>query len=81
MWVHILMNLFQSQHGISVVLIAIATLQATFSNNVLKAVYGAILSENETRKKLYFGFGIIIFLYICSRNLSSIDNTRRIEPK
>lgn len=54
-----LMNLFQSAHGLSVTLITLATLQATFSNNLLKAVYGAFLSSPSTRSKLALGFGVI----------------------
>lgn len=55
-----LMNLFQGSHQISVGIIGAATLQAMFSNNVLKMVYGIILSKDKVRRLLITGFTIII---------------------
>lgn len=55
-----LMNLFQGTNHISMTIIAVATLQAMFSNNILKMIYGVLLSKNRVRKKLAIGFSIII---------------------
>ncbi len=55
-----LMNLFQGTHNVSMALIAVATLQAMFSNNVLKMIYGVLLSKNKVRKNVTIGFTIII---------------------
>jgi uncharacterized membrane protein (DUF4010 family) len=55
-----LMNLFQGTHNVSLAVIAVATLQAVFSNNVLKMIYGILLSKSMVRKKLTIGFTIII---------------------
>jgi uncharacterized membrane protein (DUF4010 family) len=55
-----LMNLFQGSHNLAISTIALATLQATFSNNVLKLIYGLILADKNVRKLLLYGFGAII---------------------
>ena len=55
-----LLNLFQGTHNVSMALIAIATLQAMFSNNVLKMIYGILLSKNKVRKNVIIGFTVII---------------------
>lgn len=59
-----LINLFQSNHDITINLLILATLQATFSNNILKAILGISLSAPPTRTKLILGFGIIIVVNI-----------------
>ena len=55
-----LLNLFQGTHNVSIALIAVATLQAMFSNNVLKMIYGILLSKNKVRKNVTIGFAVII---------------------
>jgi len=63
-----LINLFNGRFGLDLSLVAIATMQAILSNNVLKLVYGAVLSGKECRKLLLIGFGVIIlvnFTIIC----------------
>lgn len=54
-----LINLFQNTQNIAYGLITIAALQATFSNNLFKAVLGISLAETQTRRKLILGFGLI----------------------
>ncbi len=51
-----LMNLFQGTHTVTAAILAIATLQAIFSNNVLKMVYGMVLSRGEVRRLIGIGF-------------------------
>ena len=54
-----LINLFQNTQNIAYGLISIAALQATFSNNLFKAILGISLAETQTRRKLILGFGLI----------------------
>jgi uncharacterized membrane protein (DUF4010 family) len=61
-----LLNLFQGTHNVSMALIAIATLQAMFSNNVLKMIYGILLSKNKVRKNVIIGFTVIIVASIAA---------------
>ena len=51
-----LMNLFQGTHTVTVAILGVATLQAIFSNNVLKMIYGMVLSRNEVRRLIGEGF-------------------------
>lgn len=55
-----LLNLFQGHYNVEALLITIATLQAAGSNNVLKAGYAAFLGGKNTRKRVLFGFGIVL---------------------
>jgi uncharacterized membrane protein (DUF4010 family) len=61
-----LMNLFQGSYSVSEGLIAAATLQAMFSNNVLKMIYGVILSKDKVRRLLVVGFTVIVFASIAA---------------
>ncbi|MEI7596498.1 MAG: DUF4010 domain-containing protein [Bacteroidota bacterium] len=54
-----LLNLFQGKYEVTMMIIAIATLQATMSNNILKATYSTILSHKNLRKLTLIGFLII----------------------
>jgi uncharacterized membrane protein (DUF4010 family) len=56
-----LLNLFSGKFNVGLDLTAIATLQALFSNNLLKLVYSLFLSNKSCKKYLLIGFsGIII---------------------
>ena len=57
-----LINLFQRKQTVLLSVAALATLQATISNNVLKLIYSLILGSSAMRKYLIFGFGLIIAL-------------------
>lgn len=59
-----LINLFQNTQNIAYGLISIAALQATFSNNLFKAVLGISLAETQARRKLILGFGLISMVNI-----------------
>lgn len=59
-----LINLFQGSYNVSIGIIIITTLQAALSNNIVKAVYGSVLSGKNTRKIILKGFGIIVFINI-----------------
>ncbi len=55
-----LLNLFQTKDTFDSSLIVVAALQATISNNVLKAVYGTLLGAPAMRRYLWAGFGAIV---------------------
>jgi uncharacterized membrane protein (DUF4010 family) len=59
-----LMNLFQGSHNVSLSILAIMTLQAMFSNNLLKMIYGMILTKGVVRKQVGMGFAVIIIASI-----------------
>ncbi len=59
-----ILSLFQGKFAISTGMIALATLQATTSNNLLKMIYGNVLGSREIRKFLYAGFLILIAVSI-----------------
>jgi uncharacterized membrane protein (DUF4010 family) len=59
-----LLNLFQGKFNLSADLIAAVTLQAIISNNVLKMIYGVILSGKAMRFPLIIGFLVVIALNI-----------------
>lgn len=61
-----LLNLFQGSHHVTEAVIAAATLQAMFSNNVLKMIYGIVLSKNKVRKLLAVGFTVIVISSIAA---------------
>ena len=54
-----LLNLFQGKYAVTVVIVGMATLQATTSNNILKAIYAGVLSDKKVRKLTTIGFSII----------------------
>jgi len=55
-----LINLFNGKFGMEMTMVGVATLQAIFSNNLIKLVYALVLSAKECRKLLLIGFGIIL---------------------
>jgi uncharacterized membrane protein (DUF4010 family) len=55
-----LINLFQGKFGVSAGITAIATMQAIFSNNLLKLVYGMILSGKKVKPVLLAGYSVIL---------------------
>jgi uncharacterized membrane protein (DUF4010 family) len=59
-----LINLFQGGFNVSIDVIAIATLQAIISNNILKTIYAVVLSNKKIIKPLVIGFSIIIITNI-----------------
>jgi uncharacterized membrane protein (DUF4010 family) len=59
-----LINLFQGKFGIGIDTVAVATLQAIISNNVLKMLYGCFFSGRKSWVILVSGFIIIIALNI-----------------
>lgn len=59
-----LINLFQGKFGIGTYAVAVATLQAIISNNLLKMLYGCFFSGRKSWVILVSGFIIIIALNI-----------------
>ncbi|MCX6287210.1 MAG: DUF4010 domain-containing protein [Bacteroidetes bacterium] len=59
-----LINLFQGKFGVGINAIAIATLQAIISNNVLKLLYGCFFAGRKSWLLLVSGFIIIIAVNI-----------------
>lgn len=57
-----LINLFQGKSRIAMDAIAVATLQAVASNNILKMIYACFFSTKRSRVYLISGFSIIILL-------------------
>ncbi len=57
-----LINLFQGKFAVTNQLIALATLQAIISNNVVKLLYAMFIAKRKLWKMLLMGFGIIIVL-------------------
>lgn len=55
-----LLNLFQGNWNLGVDLITISVLNAITSNNLMKLVYGIILSDKSIRKDLLIGFIFLI---------------------
>lgn len=55
-----LLNLFQGKYVIAIPFIAKAVLQATLSNNIMKAGITMFVSETKTKKISLIGFGIVI---------------------
>ncbi len=54
-----LLNLFQGSYQVGVDIIILATLQATASNNLLKAIYSQVFSGNRTKKIVLKSFVLI----------------------
>ena len=59
-----LINLFQGKYAVSADAIAVATLQAIISNNVLKMLYGCFFAGKAARPYLVSGFLLIIAVTI-----------------
>ena len=59
-----LINLFQGGFNVNIGIIALATLQAITSNNIVKTIYAVVLSNKKIRKSLVIGFSIIILANI-----------------
>jgi len=59
-----LINLFQGKYGVGMDVIAMASLQAIVSNNVLKMVYGCFFAGKDARIYLISGFLLIIAVTI-----------------
>ncbi len=57
-----LINLFQGKQALAENLAVAAAIQATISNNFLKAVYGATLGTPALRPYLWRGFGAVVIL-------------------
>ena len=55
-----LINLFQGKFGVGIEMTAVATMQAIFSNNLLKMVYSLVLAGKKVRPLLLYGFGAIL---------------------
>lgn len=55
-----LLNLFQGTYDVALRVLAIATLQAIISNNILKMGYGLWLTHKKLRKSLVISFGSLI---------------------
>lgn len=61
-----LLNLFQGKYNVTEILIGMATLQAMLSNNILKMIYAKTLGNKRMSKYIFQGFGIIIFVNLCT---------------
>lgn len=57
-----LLNLFQGQYNIGEMAIALATLQAIISNNILKICYTLFLAEKKTKQIVLAGLGMITII-------------------
>ena len=55
-----LLNLFQGKQTFAEPIVVAATIQATISNNFLKALYGVTLGTPSMRRYLWLGFGAVI---------------------
>jgi len=56
------MNLVQGKFAVSSVFMISSIIIATTSNNVIKGIYGIVLSEKKTRKLIIIGFSFIILV-------------------
>lgn len=59
-----LLNLFQGKYAVTVLIVSMTTLQATMSNNILKAIYASVFSNKNVRNLTTIGFLIITALNI-----------------
>ena len=59
-----LINIFQGKYNVADNLLALASLQAIISNNIVKAAYAGIVAEKKIKKALVVGFTIIILTNI-----------------
>lgn len=67
-----LLNIFQGKIDVSQKVLILATLQAITSNNILKAVYAKSISQKETGKLVFLGFGIVFAASLTEIALVSI---------
>ena len=59
-----LINLFQGKFAVSANILALATLQAIISNNIIKTLYASFIAVKKIRKTLIAGFTVIIIVNI-----------------
>jgi uncharacterized membrane protein (DUF4010 family) len=59
-----LINIFQGKYEVTLNILALASLQAIISNNVVKAVYASFIAGRQVRKAIFIGFSIIIIVNI-----------------
>ncbi|HNW97433.1 MAG TPA: DUF4010 domain-containing protein [Bacteroidales bacterium] len=59
-----LINLFQGRYDVGMNILAIATLQAIISNNIVKALYSHFLANKKILWTLLLGFSVIIIVNI-----------------
>ena len=59
-----LINIFQGKYEVAQNILALATLQAIISNNIVKALYAGFLAEKKIRKTIFTGFAVIILANI-----------------
>jgi len=59
-----LINIFQGKYEVTLNILALASLQAIISNNVVKAIYAGFIAGKQVRKAIFIGFSIIIIVNI-----------------
>ena len=59
-----LINLFQGKYIVAQNVLALATLQALISNNIVKAIYAVSFAGSKIRKTIIIGFAVIILTNI-----------------
>ena len=59
-----LINLFQGKFSVEMNVVAVATMQAIVSNNIMKMIYGCVFSNRKSWAYLIFGFFVVILLNI-----------------
>lgn len=59
-----LINLFQGKYIVVQNILALATLQALISNNIVKAIYAVSFAGSRIRKRIIIGFAVIILTNI-----------------
>jgi uncharacterized membrane protein (DUF4010 family) len=59
-----LINIFQGKYEVAQNVLALATLQAIISNNVVKALYAGFLAGKKIKRSVIMGFSIIILANI-----------------
>lgn len=57
-----LLNLFQGKYQVTLLMLAMASLQAIISNNIVKCAYACILSGKGARMKFIAGYSVIILV-------------------
>jgi uncharacterized membrane protein (DUF4010 family) len=59
-----LINIFQGKYEVATNILALASLQAIISNNLVKAVYAGFIAGKQVRKAIFIGFSVIIIVNI-----------------
>ena len=59
-----LINLFQGKFGVEMDIVAVITMQAIVSNNIMKLIYACVFSNRKSWTYLIFGFLVVILLNI-----------------